>query len=112
LFAIIIAILSAYLITSYVIFPDGPLPLLNYLNFFYLILSIFSPVYLLVIALSFLIVIMLLRLKRRWHKELDHNEENVITTEKYVKKKTRTIHLLLVILLSIVIVMIPHFNTI
>lgn len=112
LFAIIIAILSAYLIISYVIFPDGPLPLLNYLNYFYLILSIFSPVYLLVISFSFPIVIILLRLKRRWHKKVAHDEENVTTKEKYVKKKTKSIHLLLVILLSIVIVMIPHFDTI
>ncbi|MDN5867266.1 MAG: hypothetical protein L0H55_07685, partial [Candidatus Nitrosocosmicus sp.] len=115
--AIAIAILSTFLVISYILFPDYPLPSLNYLYYFYLILAIFSPLFLLVISFSYPVVVTFRRLKKRWCKSSVKKEENIVikgkhAKGKHVKRTTRVFHLSVIIFLSIIIAMVPHVSTI
>ncbi|WP_458747517.1 hypothetical protein [Candidatus Nitrosocosmicus sp. T] len=111
-FGISIAIVSAFVIISHILFPELPLPSLNYLYYFFIILSIFSPLYLVLISFNYPLVLTFRILKKKWKKSSTKRKENVTSKEKYVKRRTRIFHLLVIIFLSIAVSMIPHLSTV
>jgi hypothetical protein len=112
LFAIGIGMLSAFLILYYILFPELSLPPLNYLHYFYLIIAIFSPLFLIVITFSFPSFLLIRRLKIQWGRKSDYNEKIVTPKFRYVGWKTKIFHLSLVMVLSITISFIPQIYTI
>jgi hypothetical protein len=112
LFGIAIAVVSAFIIISYLIFSEVPLPSSNYLYYFFVILSIFSPIYLVVISFNYPFVITFKTLIKKWGKSSTNNQERIVFKEKYVKGRTRLIHLLVIIFLSIIVSAIPHLSTV
>lgn len=112
LFSIAIAIVSAFVIISYILFPELPLPSLNYLYYFFIIFSLFSPLYFVLIAFSYPLVFTFRALKKKLRKDSTNKNENIIIKKKHVKRKTRLFHLAVIIILSILVPMIPHLHTI
>ncbi|WP_134482617.1 hypothetical protein [Candidatus Nitrosocosmicus franklandus] len=107
-----IGILSGIVIVAYITFPEMPTPLLNYLYYFFIILSIFSPICLILIPFSYLIVITSQFVRKKFVRQSASIQNKSITEEKDLKPRIKFFHLLLLILLSILISMIPHLDTI
>lgn len=109
---ILIAIVSASVIVSYILYPDLPLPSENYLYYFFMIFSILSPLYLVLIAFNYPLRLLYGKLKNRWWKSALMKEENNTVKEKHLKLRMKVFQLLVIIILSIVISMIPHLSTV
>jgi hypothetical protein len=110
---IVISILSAFTIISEIIFSKGTLPSLNYVYDFYIILSIFSPIYLILIAFCYPFIIILKTLRKKWNKTFpNRNQENITVERNPARLPIRFFHLSLVIILSIVVSMIPQLSTV
>lgn len=112
LFGIAVAALSAIVIISYILFPQIPLPSLNFLYYFFLIISIFSPFYLVLIAFSYPFVLTFRTLRSKLRKDVVYKNESIIVKKKCVKWKTKFIHLSIIIFLSVIVTIIPHVSTI
>lgn len=112
LFGIAIASLSAFLVISYIIFPQVQMPSMNYLYYFFLILSIFSPLYLIVISFAYPFNLLCRKFREILNKRFASNGEDIIFQKKHIKKEKRIFHLSVIIILSITISMIPHIETI
>ncbi len=113
LFGIAIAILSALVITSHILLPELSLPSLNYLYYFFIILSVFSPIYLVLLSFSYPFVLTFRTILKKCRKSSTNKKpDNIVVKKKYIKQRTRVFHLSIIIFLSIVISMIPHLNTV
>jgi hypothetical protein len=112
IFAIVIAVLSTILFMSYKIFPGYPLPTLNYLYFFYVILSIFSPVYLILISFNYPLYVTFRTLKKKWIKNSTDKKVNGVFKERHIRRRTKFFHLSGIVFLSIIVSMIPHVSII
>lgn len=113
LLAIGIAAISTFLLITYLVFPEIPLPSLNYLFYFYLILCLFSPFCLVLLSSSFVFVPIFSKIRKKMEKTTQWLHREVIETKKEnVKLKTRILHLSFIILLCVVIAMIPHLSTV
>jgi hypothetical protein len=109
-FGISIAVVSAIALTCYIFFPELPLPPLNFIYLFFLIISIFSPIFLVLIAFSYPVFLGLRALREKWIKSLILHHEDFSTNKTYLKRKTWILFLSLIILLSIIVSMIPYLS--
>jgi hypothetical protein len=113
LFGIVISFLSVFIITSYLLFPDKPLVFSNYLYYFYIILSIFSPIYLISITAGYPIILTLRKIFKKYRKGYtETNPEVTFGKENHLKRKSIIFYLSIIIFLSIIISLIPHLDTI
>jgi hypothetical protein len=110
--AISIAIIGSFALTSYIFSPELPLPSWNYIYLFFIIISIFSPVYLVLISFGYPVALILRSVKKRWAKSIGHKQEFVNVTEKYLKRRTRIFLFLVIIFLAVTISVIPHLRII
>lgn len=108
--AISIAITSSFALSSYLFFPELPLPSWNYIYLFFIIISIFSPIYLTLISFGYPLGLILSSLKKRLRRSFSHNQEFVNLTEKYLKRRTRIFLFFVIISLAITVSMIPHLR--
>lgn len=109
---IIIATMYAFVIVRYILFPEFPVPSLNYLYYFYLIISVFSPIYLLLISFSYPLILVSRKIINTMRNSIIDNTESGIFGKKYVKLRIKIFHLSVIILLAVFISMIPHTSTI
>jgi hypothetical protein len=111
-FGISVAVVSAFVILRHILSPDLPSPSENYLYYFFMILSIFSPLYLVLIAFSYPLCLTFRKLKKMWWKRNIEKQENIIVKKSHLKPKMQIFYLSLIIILSIIIPMIPHLSTV
>jgi hypothetical protein len=105
---IIIAIISSFTLISSIFLPESQSPAMNFLYLFFIIISILSPLYLVLIAFSFPISLTFRTLKKRLAKGPSFSTEDFITNKRYLKRSTRFFLLSLIVILSIAVSAIPH----
>ena len=110
--AVAIGVISTFLVVTHVINLQISLPTLNYVYYFFSILSIFSPVYLVLISFSYPFVLTLRFFRKKWERKSSNKQEDGIVMLKNVKRRSRVLHISLIIFLSIIVSMIPHVGTV
>lgn len=111
LFGIIIGIISLFLSISDIVSPQIQLPSINYLYYIFLVFSIFSPLMLIIIALSFPFKFIKYYFFSNFKSKIKENS-NFSFNSKFLKLKTRIISLILIISLSLFIISIPQYHSI
>lgn len=109
---IIFGILGLVISAFHIMAPDMVLPAINYFYYIYLIFSIISPVLLVIIALSFPIAIFIYKFPKLGEKLRSSPNVFSISSSDTLKLNRRILSLIGIIVLSLVIVWIPHVETI
>jgi hypothetical protein len=107
-----IAVFGAVMIISRILFPESTLEQLNYQYSFFLILSIFSPLYLLLLPFSYPLATVFRILNKKRKKSTTPECEKINLKEIHVRLSSRFFHLSLLILLAVTVAMIPHLSSV
>jgi hypothetical protein len=107
-----IAVFGAVVIISRILLAESSLEQLNYQYSFFLILSIFSPLYLLLLPFSYPLATVFRILNKKRKKITTPARENINFKEKHVRLSSRFFHLSLLVLLTVTVAMIPHLSTV
>lgn len=111
-FSIIIAIISLSISITYIVLPQIIIPPVNYLYYIFLLSSIFAPILLVGIGL-FIPIRLIIKKVSEYKKSNKHSEKVILLTSPNVLKiRTRIICMIFIILLSLIIIWIPHMDTI
>jgi hypothetical protein len=109
-FSISIAIVSAFALTCYIFLPEIPLPPLNYTYLFFIIFSIPSPIYLLLIAFGYPIALAFQTLRKMWTNSSVVMHENMGINKGHLSRRVRILLLSVIIILSIVVSTLPSLS--
>ena len=109
---IIIGILGLAISVIQITAPTVSLPSINYMYYFYLIFSLFSPILLIMIGLSFPIKMLVVKISNNKHKRNNTSHLFSIFLPFPLKVHIRILSLVGIIALALVIVGIPHIHTV
>ncbi len=109
---VIIGFLSLIISGIQLTAPDAILPSINYMYYMYLIFSIFSPIALIIIGLSFPIKMVITRIINSGSNLMRVLNGPSSTSNDFLKLNTRIMSLSGIIILSLLIVWIPHMETV
>ena len=109
----IIGAISITITLVHIIYPDSALPPVNYLYYIYLLFSIFSPILLILIAITFPLKILIGTYIRNIPiHNITTSYKTSLSPHSFLSKKRRILLLSFIILISISTTVIPHLNTV
>jgi hypothetical protein len=109
----VIGAISITITLVHIIYPDLALPPVNYLYYIYLLFSIFSPILLILIAITFPLKILIGTYIRKIPiHNITTSYKTSLSQHSFLSKKRRILLLSFIILISVSTTVIPHLNTV